>query len=347
MKITLLNQKFSLREIWKLKKPILKVLFNPKKLINFIIINISLKLKLTKPLGLPFLLMIEPSSICNLNCPMCPIVLNKTKREKKGHMKFEIFKKIIDEISDNIIAISLWNYGEPLLNPDLPQMIEYAKKRNIITIVSTNGMLLNNFLNAKLINSGLDYLILSFDGATKKTYERYRGEGADYEKVVSNLKSLIKIKKEMGKTNPFINLQFIVMKENEHEIPLIKEFAKQINIDKLSFKKFTFVGENLDKFLPKEEKYILGKYKSKIQMKICARLWDSSVISWNGEIIPCCGDLNFEYNLGNINEENFTKIWKSQKYILLRKQILNNINQIKMCQTCPSNNFTTDMFIDE
>src|SRR3989344_6072567 len=113
----LLNQKFKFLELWRLRKPIFGILTNPKKLINFIIVNISKKLRLSKPHGFPFFLMIEPSSICNLNCPMCPIVLNKTDRDKKGHLKFESFKKIIDEIGDYLIVISLWNYGEPLLNP--------------------------------------------------------------------------------------------------------------------------------------------------------------------------------------------------------------------------------------
>ncbi|MBL7147224.1 MAG: radical SAM protein [Nanoarchaeota archaeon] len=346
MKINLLNQKFSFKEIWKLRRVLLTVLLSPKKLINFIIINASLKLKLTKPLGLPFLLMIEPTSICNLNCPMCPMSLRKTNRGEKGHMNFKIFRKVIDEVGDYIIAVPLWNYGEPLLNPDLPKMIAYAKKKRIITLVSTNGVFLEEPLIRQLINSGLDYLILSFDGATKKTYEKYMGKGANYEKVISNLKNLVRIKKEMGKSNPFVNLQFIVMKENEHEIPLIKKLSKSLGVDKLSLKKFAFFGGNLDSFLPKEDKYLVTKHKDKSLIKTCDRVWTNSVISWDGTVVPCCVDHEFQYKLGNISTENFQKIWKNQKYISLRKQILKDINKIKMCQTCTNNDFTNDVFIE-
>lgn len=346
MQLKLLNQKYPLSEIWKLRKPMFRVITNPKKMSNFLIANLSEKLKLTKPFGLPFILMVEPSSICNLNCPMCPMVLNSTKREKKGHMDFNVFKKVIDEIGDYLIAITLWNYGEPLLNPDFSKIVAYAKKKDIITIVSTNGMLMTDTLNRRLIESGLDYLILSLDGATKKTYEKYRGKNANYEKTISNLKSLIRIKKEMKKNNPFVNLQFIVMKENEHEIPLIKSFSSTIGVDKLSLKKIVFAGSDLNKFLPKEKKHIFGGHKEGTKIYNCARLWHSSLVSWNGIILPCCGDFDFQYNLGNIADESFKKIWKSQRYTELRKQVLKNINAIKMCRTCPSANFSCDMFIE-
>lgn len=345
MKITILNQKFSLGEIWKLKKPLLKILFSPKKIFNLFSIKSAFFKKQSYLKGFPFVLMVEASSCCDMTCSMCPVIMEGTKREK-GNMSLVNFEKLIENIGGTVIAICFWNFGEPLLNKDIFKMVKMAKKKNIFTAISTNLLSLDNYRDqCDLLESGLDYLIVSFDGATQETYEKFRGKG-NFLPVLNNLKSVLALRKEKKRTLPFIDLQFVIMKDNENEIELIREMSRELGVDKLSLKKFTYIGDNAINFLPNNKDYILGKHKSVVYMDKCSRPWESVVISWNGELLPCCGDVKFSFKFGNaFQEENFKEIWNSEKYVTFRRRVLRDINKIKMCKTCPSTDFTTDMFV--
>lgn len=345
MKIQFLNQKFTLREIWKLRSSILK-LFRFKKILNLAIVYYAKLFKIASMPAAPLILMIEPSSRCDMACRMCPVILNKTNRAK-GDMSLDIFRKTISQIGDRLLAVALWNYGEPLLNPDIFSMISCAHARSIITLMSTNGLSLNREKINWLLDSGLDFLIVSFDGATKETYDKFRGEG-NFDRVLNNLSLLTKVKRSRRAKSPFVDLQCIVMKENEHQIEDMRRLAEEIGVDKLSFKKFTYVGGAESKeFLPSKEEYIFGKYKYKGESYVsgCLRVIDSSVILWDGTVVPCCGDLSFAYKFGNINDHKFMDIWNSDRYIAFRKNALHNIGSLAICRTCPSKDYNADMFI--
>src|SRR5687768_16663915 len=141
----------------------------------------------------PLTLAIEGTSKCNRSCSMC-------RRENVyfplRHMDLRVFKKIIDEGKDFLEFAVPYGVGEPLLNPEIFDMISYCKEMHVPTGISTNATVLTDEASRKLIQAGLDYIIFAFDGATKETYEKYR-KGADFEKVRSNIVGFLKIKKEM------------------------------------------------------------------------------------------------------------------------------------------------------
>lgn len=115
----------------------------------------------------PLHLDIETTNNCNLRCPMCG---RNWMEEKIGYLDWELFKKIIDEgIKYHLPSIKLNYRREPLLHPDLSKMVKYAKEKGILEVQSnTNGLLLNDQKAEELIEAGLDRIIFSFDGATKK-----------------------------------------------------------------------------------------------------------------------------------------------------------------------------------
>src|SRR3989338_2689484 len=102
----------------------------PKRAWNLAMVYASKYMRLKNPWGKPYYLLIEPTNLCNLKCPMCPTG-NGTMPRPRGFMTFETFKKIIDEMGDYLITVTLMNYGEPFLNQDVYKMISYANKRNI------------------------------------------------------------------------------------------------------------------------------------------------------------------------------------------------------------------------
>ena len=342
----MLNQRFSLREVWKLRGGGISAALSPAKLRNLVRVRGALRRRAVQVPGTPAVVMVEPCSYCDMACPMCPVVLNKTRRPPV-RLEYGVFEKLLDEIGRELVLITFWNYGEPLLNPDLFRMIRRAKRDRVFCAVSSNLLSLDEARTEELLGSGLDYLIVSFDGASEETYEKFRGKG-NYRPVVANLRRLLRRRNELGLRRPFVNLQFIVMKENEQEVPAIRSFAREIGADKLSLKKFTYVSEGTRDFLPGRDDYVLGKYKHPAPMEFCARPWTSAVLSADGEIVPCCGDLNFEYRFGNLADPalTFQQIWNGDRYRRFRAQVARDINAIRMCRTCPSTDYTTDMFIE-
>jgi MoaA/NifB/PqqE/SkfB family radical SAM enzyme len=162
----------------------------PKKLLNAIAVYLQYLLKTERIIGYPIKIYVDPASVCNLKCPLCPTG-NGDKSRSKGFMKFEAFKKIIDEVKDYVIQVDLYNWGEPLLNKEIFKMVEYAHKLGIRTRISTNLTILSESAVENMINSGLDELIASIDGASEETYQKYR-VGGSFEKVIENLKLILR-----------------------------------------------------------------------------------------------------------------------------------------------------------
>jgi len=207
-------------------------------------------------------------------------------------------------------------------------MVSYAKKFAIDAKVDTN---LNCFTREdaeKMILSGLDRLIVSIDGASPQTYSRYR-VGGDFNKVISNLKILIKKKRELNKKNPHITWQFLVFRHNEHEIERVKELGKEIGVDAVGITK-AFIG-NKD-WIPSNEEYshykkeeIKNEYTSEYfkvpQEKFCNWPWEAIVINSNGSVSVCCSVEDEKDDFGNIFKQSFREIWNNDKYLLARRFI--------------------------
>lgn len=328
-----------------LKYLILGKTLTPRRVFNLGINYIQFLAKNPKIIGPPSILQIEPTNFCNLSCPLCPTG-NKTLKAPQGFMNLENYKKIIDEVGNYLLNITLYNYGEPFLNKSIYDMIEYTKKKRIFIRISTNGHFFNDEKNIKrLVQSNMDHLIIALDGASQETFSKYRKNG-NFNLVLNNIKKLIEEKRKIRKKTPFIEILFVVMKHNEHEVPLMRKIAKEIGADHLCIKSANLGHEippdieEAKSYLPETkefQRYNLkdDKLVKKTKAKSCVRLWIYSVINWDGAVVPCCFDPNRQFYLGNIFEEvSFSKIWKSQKYSDFRKAIMHNKDSFKMCKDC-------------
>lgn len=319
------------------------------KLYNLFLAHLSYILRLKKIRSLPFYNIIEPTNYCNLHCPACPTGNNSLKR-KKGFLTFQNFKKIMDDIGDYTLNLLLYNLGEPLLNKDIYKMIKYAKtKRPIRVVISTNATTIKTKKDAqKLIDSGLDHLIISLDGATQKTLNKYR-VGANLKQIKQAIKLIVDLKKELKTTKPLIEIQFIVMRHNEQEIPAIKKIAKETGVDILSLKTFNAnlygkakkgQANKFLKFIPKNKIFtryqIKGKRLSLTEQKLyrCNRPYYGVTINWDGDVVACCYDYEGFYNFGNVFKKSIKEIWHSEKYNNFRKQLLKNRKKMPICREC-------------
>lgn len=141
----------------------------------------------------------------------------------KGNLDLLNFTQIIDKLSSNLIYLTLYFQGEPLLNPHFTEMVTSARKRRIFVATSTNGHYLNDENVNRIISSGLNRLIISMDGLDQETYSKYRVKG-NLKTVIEGIERLVTARKSAKAKFPFIELQFIVMRHNQHQIKEMNEF---------------------------------------------------------------------------------------------------------------------------
>ncbi|PJE59823.1 MAG: hypothetical protein COU85_01625 [Candidatus Portnoybacteria bacterium CG10_big_fil_rev_8_21_14_0_10_44_7] len=285
---------------------------------------------------------IEPTNACNLKCRLCP-TWQHMKRER-GMMSLANFKKIIDENEDIFKRLNMIFAGEPLLNQDIWPMVKYAENKGIEVLLSSNTTLFSDKNIEELFASGLSLLIVCLDGATKEVHEQYR-QGSDFDRVKDNIAKICRMKKEKGLKKPYIILQFLVMKQNEHQIDQIINLAKQLGVDALSLKtislgSFVDLDEKIKlakENLPQKTQYSRFELKGDIlqdksKPKICSWM-RQSLILYNGDVSLCCYDDDGALVVGNVFANGgFKKVLKSEKYRQYRKMAIQK--KFKICQRC-------------
>jgi len=290
--------------------------------------------------GQPMTVSFEPTTACNLKCPECPSGLRSFSRET-GNLKSDFFRRSIDEISAKLIYLIFYFQGEPFINPDFLNMVDYAKKKGIYTITSTNGHFLSKEVCQKIIESKLDRIIISVDGTTQETYEAYR-KGGDLQKVINGTKNLVSAKEKFNSKTPHIIYQFLVVKPNEHQIQDLYTLANELGVDEVKLKTAQIYNyKNGNPLIPSIDKY--SRYQKKDDntyiiknelLNHCWKLWHACVITWNGIVVPCCFDKDATHRLGNLQKNKFADIWKGESYNLFRKKLLKGRQHIEICKNC-------------
>lgn len=296
--------------------------------------------KKAKISGLPISLAIEPTTACNLRCPECPSGLRSFSRPT-GKLDARLFEKVISEVHEHLIYLIFYFQGEPYLNPDFLEMVKVASDRKIYTATSTNAHFLDEERAEQTVRSGLDRLIISIDGTTQETYESYRKEG-ELSKVIEGTKNMVKIRNELKSKSPQIVWQFLVVKPNQHQISEVTKMARKYGVDKVAFKTAQIYDyHNGSELIPTIDKY--SRYKQRedgtytIKNKLddkCWKMWNSSVITWDGKVIPCCFDKDASHSFGTVAADSFHDIWFSKPYDNFRNAILTSRSEIEICKNC-------------
>ena len=295
---------------------------------------------INKPWGLPFSLSIEPTTACNLQCPECPSGLRAFTRPT-GNLKADFFSKILQDISQRLWVIQFYFQGEPYINPEFLNMVAAAKSKRLYTMTSTNGHFLDRENSIKTIQSGLDRLIVSVDGATQEVYEQYR-IGGKLQTVIDGLETLVSCKKELNSKHPYIVLQVLVVRPNEHQLEALKALAEQIGVDEIKYKTAqVYDYENGNPLIPQNTKFARyrqeadGKWAAKHSLTPwCWKMWHSAVITWDGTVVPCCFDKDATHAMGSLRSDAFKTVWESKTYRQFRSKLAQGRDQIDICTNC-------------
>ena len=265
---------------------------------------------------------VEISSACNLNCPMCYTTTDEFKKiAGLGYMEFDLFKKIIDECGRNgVFSIRISFRGEPLLHPQAFEMIEYAKTHGIKEVSTlTHGGTLNEEKFEELIDLGLDWLTISFDGIGE-TYNKIRAP-LTFEDAVNKIKNYQDIKKKRKVVKPVIKVQTVwpAISENPEEYynifnPIVDQVASNPLIDYLI----------RDTDITYEENFT------------CPQLWERLVIGSDGRALLCSNDEFSEHIIGDANTESIFEIWHGKKMTEARGLQMRHMGvaKINACKKC-------------
>jgi len=264
----------------------------------------------------PLFLDIEATSACNLRCPDC---IQTIQKQVKGFMPFDLFKKIIDEASEQGCygcKFHTIGRGESLLHNDIAKMVAYAKKKGLIDVyLNTNGVLLTLKMSEQLIDAGIDRISISMDDYRKEEYEKIR-VGASFDKVLFNIDKFNFVK-DYKRSKCKIRIQTIV-KDSLDSLGKYSEFWSDYADE---------IGYLFYKDMTKRES-IISNWK-------CSQLWQRMSVTYDGQIIICNHDDRLYSVLGNANTDSIGKIWRSNAMNYIR-QIHNegNAHLLDACNGC-------------
>ena len=276
-------------------------------------------------LDYPLFLLMESTNKCNMRCVFCP---RESSSRKTGFMSLDTVKNIIDDSlrHGRRSIIGFQKDGEPLLHKGIEEIIAYVKKANAATLLhmATNGILLDEGRAEKIINSGLDDMLISLDASSPDTYRKVKGVDT-FEKVEENVRNFFKIRKAMKSRRPYVRVKIINMRGTEKEVPEFKKRWSGI-ADSIEVKDYVKWGDVEDN--------TPADFKNK-RRHACPTLWYLAAINWDGRVSVCCGDYGCSIPLGNINEKPLYEIWNGDILRSARKSHLSGkFEDLEVCKSC-------------
>ncbi len=261
----------------------------------------------------PRQLVVEVSSVCNLRCPQCWIGLRWTQREGAHYFPMELFDRLMAEARDYIKHTYLHLWGEPTLNPNLPEMIRKTKEFSTVDL-ATHGLFVDEAMAESL--SECDTISVSIDGIDQETYERYR-VGGKVEDALRGLKLLV------AKCGHKVNWTYVVFKDNEHQLDAAQKLADEIGAH-IGFKPPLFWDKTkMDASMPTDEKHrryalVNGAWVLKADRLKCREFWETVYVLPNGDVVTCCYDGAARHVVGNVNQKSLLEVWNDAPYTAMR-----------------------------
>lgn len=280
--------------------------------------------------GYPMILTVEPANFCNLGCPYCFTGVGEASRDRSS-FPLPLYQRIMDELGDYLFLVELHNWGEPLLNKNIPELIRIASSRGISTTVSTNFSFPFDASRANaLVTAGLAQLGVSIDGARQETYEQYRVRG-NLDTVVNNIRLVNQAKEALGSATPRLTWEFHVFEHNRGDIEVARSMARELGMD-IDIAKGWVAGPEWDPEGP-------FKFFKAPSGDGCEFLWQRAVINVDGGVAPCCGTFYKEDDFGSVNDVSFKEVWNNGNFQEARQLFKSRHGSEKgknlVCYNCP------------
>ena len=314
---------------------------SPRKIYHTVGGRVAKRLGLKRTPFLPTSIDVEPIDTCNFACDHCQVThwTRKTTR-----LTTERLISILRQFP-MLRQIKLQGMGEPLLNRHLIEMLKEGEMGGRGVFIHTNGSVYTENIAQGLSSLRGTTIIISMDGATAETFEAIRVNG-NFQKVVDNVADLVR---RRGRSVwPGIELRSVVTLRNAHELIDLVRLAKRLGVDRLTvatwladWGKEEMEGSIAPIDVSREDSRVDQSIRKSREVAAavgmplsvehgqpyskanpCAWLWQSSYISANGDVVPCCHIADSSVvKMGNVFDEPFTDIWNNDKYRELRRRI--------------------------
>ncbi|HXH83539.1 MAG TPA: radical SAM protein [Candidatus Tectomicrobia bacterium] len=318
----------------------------------------------------PRYLQLEVTAACNLRCRMCLVRYRPAADRRTSSLPFAAFRKLIDDLP-GLERLTLQGLGEPLLAPDLVPMVEYAAARGIRVGFNTNATLLTRRLAERLVDAGLDWLVVSLDGATAATYEGIR-DGARLARVDANVRGLVEVMRERGASRPALSVAFVAMRRNIGELADVVRLAadwgvRSVRVQNLShsfedmpadgayaaIRQFTAAEALWGEGDPIAEAPFAAARRVAEELDVTLRLpavepvtsrppgtpgcdwpWTGAYVRHDGRVQPCCMLMGEDRGiLGDLGQATFGEIWSGEAYERFRAA-LEGTSPPAVCRGC-------------
>ena len=321
--------------------------------------------------GRPAHLKIELTNFCNLACPMCP---HSQMQRPVGYMTPELFRSILDQAAPELEFAYLHHLGESLFHPRIGELIAYGKRRGAAMGLSTNATFLTAGKTAALLDSGLDFLVVSLDANSPESYAQMR-RGGDFRRTVGNVRRLFAEKR--AKKSPLnVVVQMIVSAHNQHEVAafsrawdgqvvlkVARDWAGQVPLSALLRPRRSAAaspasaapGPSLpaaaDPFSPAAPSRVASPAHQTAappssEPGPCRMLWTELTVLWDGNVVPCANVYEHQNLLGDLRTQTLAEIWNgSPMQALRRAHLASAVAQIPVCRSCPRHPFDRQDFI--
>jgi MoaA/NifB/PqqE/SkfB family radical SAM enzyme len=325
----------------------------PKAYVNWLRANYELLMRSTVIQARPLKLTFDPTNYCQLRCPLCPTGARIQDRDR-GRAQLHLFEHLMEEVGEYVFMIDFFNWGEPLLNPQTEDFIALARRRGIVTSLSSNlSIPMSDGRIQRIIDCGLSQLIVSLDGATPETYGTYRRVGR-FDLVIDNMKRILARRAEMGVKHPEVNWQFLVFRFNEHEMDLVRHMAADMGVDSVTFRApfldegrvplseadhaaiadWTSTLAEFNRYDPESVNHTVVPEHPR-----CGWHYMSTAINWDGSVAPCCTVFERRDDFGQLSDRrgNYMEIVNNPAFQSVRRSFSGRGDSSGLvCDHCPT-----------
>ncbi len=310
----------------------------PRRVANYYNGRLSRRLGLARNPGYPIRLNLEPTNVCNLRCAFCCTGCGSLRRQPRM-MSFHEMRTAVDQLMPWLLKVNVAGFGEPTLNPELPEMLTYLKAGGVLLSLNSNLLRLDESLARAILASKLDSIKVSLDAATPETFLKLKQVDA-FDQTVERIRLLHRLVQEAGPAAPLLVVQFVISAVNHQEVDSFRQLMTSFGVKHFRIKGLNIVagaapGKEQERLAT--NRHLADSPHNRYRhppWSQCTWPFDGAMLFADGSLAPCCRDYHGQFAYGNLLADSFNAVWNGPKAVAFRRTFCKAPNRLSICDTC-------------